>query len=515
MDASSWVAQRETCTTVLFYTYFPVPLSAAAADALRLEMEALCASLGSLKGRVLNSLDGVNGTLGGVGADVAAFQSGIETLLPPPLLTAIDWKTSRFPMPASGAPFPDMRVKRVGEIVSSSGRLSTVGVGSRESGGTHISPEEFHATLAGAKEGDDLVVLDVRNRFEVAVGHFVDGAGRAAVQPEMRTFEQFADFVDRASTGDDALLTGKRVVMYCTGGIRCETASAYLKANSGAKSVAQLDGGIHRYLDAFPDADGTREGGFFAGKNFVFDQRIAVGSDGTAAPSMEEAAVARAAGATPAVGCCVECGDAWDTLSPGAVCTVCVCLTLVCPRCRAEGAARVGPRALRAAAAGGGGATSAAAAPPPPAEPAPNTGLPRRYEWFCDAHRYLRESFVHFVDEHELSALAEQRVALEALVALADAALASGSAPPLHARAEADMACRDRRTLERQVRRLHSRIAALRKGRKGTVVRAADAARRCRHCKREGCGGKCWGFWKAPAPPQSKKSAAPSSPAMP
>ena len=489
------------CTTVLFYTYFPVPLPVAAADALQLEMEALCASLGSLKGRVLISLDGINGTLGGIGEDVAAFQSGIETLLPPPLLTEIDWKTSRFPMPVSGAPFPDMRVKRVGEIVSSSGRLSTVGVGSRESGGTHISPEEFHATLAAAKEGDDLVVLDVRNRFEVAVGHFVDGAGRTAVQPEMRTFEQFAAFVDRASTGDDALLTGKRVVMYCTGGIRCETASAYLKAKSGAKSVAQLDGGIHRYLDAFPGADGTRDGGFFAGRNFVFDQRIAVGSDGTAAPSMEEAALARAAGVTPAVGCCVECGDAWDTLSPGAVCTVCVCLTLVCPRCRAEGAARVGPRGLRAAA----GPHAAAAAPS--AAAATDAGLPRRYEWFCNAHRYLRESFVHFVDEYELSALVEHRAALEALVALANAAIASGEPPPLHARAEPDMARRDRRTLERQVRRLHSRIATLRKGRKGTAVRAADAARRCRHCKREECDGKCWGFWKAPALPQSKKTA--------
>ena len=489
MDSASTRAEDQ-CLVVLFYAYFPTPLSVEAADALRSAQEALCVDLRSLKGRVLVSVDGVNGTLGGAPTEVEAYKAGVTRLLPP-LRGPIDWKESRFAMPSSGAPFPDMRVKRVKEIVSSSGRLSTCGVGSGASGGQHISPEEFHATLAAATPDDDLVVLDVRNRFEVAVGHFVDGAGRAAAQPEMRTFEQFADYVDRATApsaeGVPGALRNKRVVMYCTGGIRCETASAYLVAKGCTKSVSQLDGGIHRYLDAYPRGDGTAEGGFFAGKNFVFDQRIAVrGNVGVEGTLMEEnvaegvtesaADTAREAPPPSSVGACVECGCAWDALSPGAVCTVCVCLTLVCPRCRAEGASRSG---------GGGGG--------------------RRYEWFCGAHRYLSECFVHFIDEHDRATLEGHKAALEELLRSADAADAAGAPPPLHARTDADMARRDRRTLARQLRRLQSRIAALRKGRKATV-RDASAARRCRHCRKEGCSGKCWGFWKAP--PASKARAA-------
>ena len=91
-----------------------------------------------------------------------------------------------------------------------------------------------------------------------SIGHF-DGA----LNPKTRRFGQFSEWVDQEL---DDLRTKDKILMYCTGGIRCEKASAYLKY-LGLENVYQLQGGIHRYLEAFPD------GGFFKGKNFVFDQR--------------------------------------------------------------------------------------------------------------------------------------------------------------------------------------------------------------------------------------------------
>jgi hypothetical protein len=99
--------------------------------------------------------------------------------------------------------------------------------------------------------------------------------------------------------------------MYCTGGIRCEKASAYVRSR-GVEDVSQLAGGIHRYLEEFED------GGHFKGKNFVFDQRVAVGPAGAAV-----------------VGRCLGCAAPYDELSGGRVCTVCRVLVLVCPGCAA------------------------------------------------------------------------------------------------------------------------------------------------------------------------------------
>lgn len=118
----------------------------------------------------------------------------------------------------------------------------------------------------------------------------------------MKEFSAFPQFVDRHS----AEWRGKQVLMYCTGGIRCEKASAYVKSK-GLDDVAQLAGGIHRYLEEFPD------GGFFKGKNFVFDQRGALGSTNQSI-----------------VGRCLYCDCPYDRLAASRVCTVCRDLVLVC-----------------------------------------------------------------------------------------------------------------------------------------------------------------------------------------
>merc|ERR1711991_499868 len=94
----------------------------------------------------------------------------------------------------------------------------------------------------------------------------------------MRNFTQFKHYID--DVGPE-MLNGKRVLMYCTGGIRCETASAYVRSKGLAKDVCQLSGGIHRYCEKYGDK------GYFKGKNFVFDRRIAMSSSTTAEEKMK------------------------------------------------------------------------------------------------------------------------------------------------------------------------------------------------------------------------------------
>lgn len=135
----------------------------------------------------------------------------------------------------------------------------------------------------------------------ISIGHF-DGA----MNPKTRRFGQFPDWV-RAELPE--LQKKEKILMYCTGGIRCEKASAFLK-HLGLKSVFQLQGGIHRYLEAFPD------GGLFQGKNFVFDQRVSMASQD---PSV--------------TGKCEKCDAPYDIVS-GTRCKYCRMHILLCDACR-------------------------------------------------------------------------------------------------------------------------------------------------------------------------------------
>lgn len=135
-----------------------------------------------------------------------------------------------------------------------------------------------------------------------SIGHF-----SGALNPKTRRFGQFPDWA-RAEL--PALATKDKILMYCTGGIRCEKASAFLK-HLGLRNVYQLEGGIHRYLEQFP------AGGLFQGKNFVFDQRVAMAS--------EDPRVA---------GRCDKCAAPNDVVS-GARCAYCRTHLLLCEACRA------------------------------------------------------------------------------------------------------------------------------------------------------------------------------------
>jgi predicted sulfurtransferase len=125
-------------------------------------------------------------------------------------------------------------------------------------GGQHLTPAETHALIT--ENPDDLIILDARNNYEWEIGRFEN-----AITPDIKNFRDLPQYLDEnLDTFKD-----KQVLMYCTGGIRCERATAYLNEKNIAKNVYQIEGGIVRYAEQYPD-------GYFRGKNYVFDARIAV-----------------------------------------------------------------------------------------------------------------------------------------------------------------------------------------------------------------------------------------------
>lgn len=207
----------------------------------------LCESL-NLKGRIIIAHEGINGTLGGTAEETALY---IEALKAHELFHDVDMKTSQ----GSAQDFPRLSVVVRPEIVHLGINDNQV---SAEQAGCHVSPEEAHAMLS--HKSDDLLVFDARNKYESDIGAF-----EGAIKPPLDNFRELPGYVD------DNLeqFRDKTVLMYCTGGVRCERASAYLKQKEVAREVLQISGGIHRYVEAYPD-------GFFRGKNYVFDNRTAL-----------------------------------------------------------------------------------------------------------------------------------------------------------------------------------------------------------------------------------------------
>jgi len=206
---------------------------------------ALCESLG-LKGRILVAQEGINGTVIG---EQEATQRYQETLQADPRFADMEFKISH----GDASTFPKLMVKARSEIV-------TLGlekdVDPNEDTGTHLSPEEWKQVLD--KEKDDVIVFDARNRYESDVGYF-----EGAIKPDIENFRDLPQVVD-----EYAHLKDKKVLMYCTGGIRCEKASALFKER-GFKDVYQLHGGIVSYLEHV-----GRD--HWEGDCFVFDNRMVV-----------------------------------------------------------------------------------------------------------------------------------------------------------------------------------------------------------------------------------------------
>jgi len=240
---------------LLYYVFTPL----SDPDAIRLWQRDLCESLG-LRGRILISKDGLNGTLGG---DLPALKRYVRKTRQYPAFAGIDFKWSEgtgIDESGASADFPRLVVKVREEIVSfGSPESLTVDAGGVVGGGTRLAPAELHQLVA--ERGDDVVFFDGRNAFEAEIGRF-----RGAVVPDVATTRDFAAELD---SGKYDHLKGQPVVTYCTGGIRCEVLSSLMK-DRGFGEVYQLEGGIVRYGEAYGDD------GLWDGSLYVFDQRMSV-----------------------------------------------------------------------------------------------------------------------------------------------------------------------------------------------------------------------------------------------
>jgi predicted sulfurtransferase len=469
----------------------------------------LCSKLG-LKGRVLLASEGINGTLSGISSDILQqycdamdqfdlieycgiprtenhIGSGPQTpeesdknsssnsSASGRIFAGIDWKQSSLletssqeeisaltaqssssspsPSPLRSnivEPFPDLKISIVKELVSTGGAVSVDDI--TQFGGTHLTPEQFHRKLVGAAAGQrekEVVLIDVRNTFEYDIGHFVNPISQEeAINPEMVTFSSFDhQFCQQYATS----LQNKTVLMYCTGGIRCEKASAMLKKR-GVQDVFQLQGGIHRYLETFGDS------GCFHGRNFVFDQRVSLtpseqyqqrhqddpssgdekkqGNHKNSLPEQQQKTFHQ----QRVVGKCVECKSPFDEISGSRVCTVCRDLVLVCPTCQVK---------LR--------------------------------EYHCRRHAAWKSCYFTFLEVFNKDQLQHQKLQLEQLL--------------LQQKHPKNV----RRTLNRQVEKIQDRLQEIQDH---PELVNPDAPRRCRTCRETSdiCNGLCWGFWKITTP---------------
>lgn len=204
-------------------------------------------------GTLLLAEEGINGTIAGPEAGVRAV---LAYLRADPRLAQLEHKESW----AQKQPFYRLKVKLKREIV-------TMGVPNVHAGtmaGTYVPPSQWNELI----EQPDVVLIDVRNDYEVSIGSF-----EGAVNPHTRSFTEFPEWVDQQAQAGGLLDPQKkpRVAMFCTGGIRCEKSTAYLRSQ-GYDQVYHLEGGILKYLETI-DADQS----LWGGECFVFDERVSVG----------------------------------------------------------------------------------------------------------------------------------------------------------------------------------------------------------------------------------------------
>jgi UPF0176 protein len=217
---------------------------------LREPLRAICAGL-KLKGSVLLAHEGINGTLAGPAGGIEAL---VDELLRGALfggrLNNLELKFSD----ATEMPFGRLKVRLKKEIVT----LGDANADPTRQVGIYVEPAAWNALI----DAPDTLVIDTRNAFEVAMGTF-----EGALDPKIASFGQFKDFAARHLDPSKH----RTIAMFCTGGIRCEKASAHLLAR-GFTRVYHLKGGILKYLETVPEAESR-----WRGDCFVFDERVALG----------------------------------------------------------------------------------------------------------------------------------------------------------------------------------------------------------------------------------------------
>ncbi|CAM9538907.1 unnamed protein product [Chrysoparadoxa australica] len=265
-------------------------------------------------GRVRVALDGVNCTIGGT---MEQLLEHIEQVKTHPVIQGhdIDFKLSK----SNGAlshkakiesGFEHLSVRCVPEVVTLGAQVEVKDVA------PHVTPQEFHQILSQGDTATDnlsdqdhssdhdsgVVLLDCRNSYESAIGQF-QASHIKTITCDTRKFSELPSFLEQDCIMEE--LRGKKIMMYCTGGVRCERASAFLRSKGQEfDDCVQLSGGIERYLQAYPSSETS----LFKGRNFVFDERVAV---------------APAAGPIHIIGKCHACGSQWDDYSNKDRCSSC------------------------------------------------------------------------------------------------------------------------------------------------------------------------------------------------
>ncbi|PSB01872.1 oxygen-dependent tRNA uridine(34) hydroxylase TrhO [Merismopedia glauca] len=206
-----------------------------------------CCEDNKVKGTILLAQEGINGTIAGSTEGVYAV---LLFLRSDPRLTDLAHKESFSEKP----PFHRMKVRLKREIVT----MGVPDINPTVMAGKYVKPEEWNQLL----DDPDVVVVDVRNDYEVSIGTF-----QGAVNPNTKSFSELPEWIRQ----ETALRQKPKVAMFCTGGIRCEKSTAFLRSE-GFQEVYHLEGGILKYLETVPESESR-----WQGECFVFDERVSVG----------------------------------------------------------------------------------------------------------------------------------------------------------------------------------------------------------------------------------------------
>ena len=462
--ASVAAKEAETGThIILFYRYHELSSNRNLMEMYRQALERLCKAL-RLKGRILigcsDKSEGINGTLAGSydnvrmftyallgkeyvnsqeisisndtmdGADsvtssiLTAFWIDCQSfadLAGVPVLTMESSEDFKWSKSNEESLFPDLNIKLVKEVIGTGGLLSSIEITDTSKG--YLTPEQWHQELQGI-DANDTVLIDCRNTKECQIGHFPN-----AIDPNTTTFAQFPRWVQQ----NEAKLANKKVLMYCTGGIRCEKASQFIRTQvANVQSVHHLKGGIHKYLEHYGSD------GLWQGKNFVFDGRgAASGSDTKAGKEKKDVdSELELSVVSSVVGKCLYCTAPYDTFHPSCVCTVCREPTLVCDACR--------------------------------------TSAP---EYHCKDHFYLRLCYFSNLTRYNTGDLEKHLGQLEELME----AIAVGKRYK-----------QKRKTLSKQIEKLRDHLES---AEINNSVTDQEYSTMCRNCGEVECLGGCWGFY--------------------
>lgn len=218
-------------------------------EAIQRSLAQVCCSR-QVKGTLLLASEGINGTIAGTDDAIGHVLAHIRSL---PGCAGIDVKESR----AASMPFHRMKVRLKREIVT----MGQPDIDPLAGVGHYVEPQDWNTLI----DDPDTILIDTRNDYEVALGTFA-----GATDPQTKTFRDFPDWFRTYRDGLRARGEKTKIAMFCTGGIRCEKATAFLKAE-GVEDVYHLKGGILSYLEAIPPEESR-----WQGECFVFDERVTV-----------------------------------------------------------------------------------------------------------------------------------------------------------------------------------------------------------------------------------------------